>query len=118
MPDGIGLTPTLCGAVLAAPAVRADFCACTQMAELDGATASDFVTARVHVAGHGWAHVSDLRVGDRVRTADGTVQSVTALRDRPGLAARSVYDLAIDGLHTFYVRPDGGTPGKCSSTTL
>jgi hypothetical protein len=40
-----GLTLTLGGAVLAAPAVRADIPACTRMAELAGATASDSVTA-------------------------------------------------------------------------
>ncbi|MCF3133957.1 hypothetical protein [Streptomyces olivochromogenes] len=39
-----GLTLTLGGAVLAAPA-RADIPACTRMAELAGATASDSVTA-------------------------------------------------------------------------
>ncbi|MEU6088337.1 hypothetical protein ABZ865_16210 [Streptomyces sp. NPDC047085] len=40
-----GLTLTLGGAVLAAPAARADIPACTKMAELAGATASDSVTA-------------------------------------------------------------------------
>ncbi|WP_408649389.1 hypothetical protein [Streptomyces herbicida] len=33
---------------------------------------------------------------------------MTALRDQPALAPRSVYDLTVDGPHTFYVRPQGG----------
>ncbi|WP_330300435.1 hypothetical protein [Streptomyces sp. NBC_00503] len=40
-----GLTLALGGAVLAAPAVRADIPACTQMAELAGATDFDSVAA-------------------------------------------------------------------------
>ncbi|MET9852287.1 hypothetical protein ABZY57_04955 [Streptomyces sp. NPDC006450] len=40
-----GLTLTLGGALVAAPAVRADIPACVQMAELAGATDSDSVTA-------------------------------------------------------------------------
>ncbi|CAL9672146.1 hypothetical protein SUDANB105_07585 [Streptomyces sp. enrichment culture] len=40
-----GLTLTLGGAVLTAPAARADIPACTQMAELAGATDSAAVTA-------------------------------------------------------------------------
>ncbi|RSS90422.1 hypothetical protein EF903_12530 [Streptomyces sp. WAC05292] len=40
-----GLTLTLGGAVLAAPAVQADIPACTKMAELAGATDSASVTA-------------------------------------------------------------------------
>ncbi|KIF01008.1 hypothetical protein PL81_37940, partial [Streptomyces sp. RSD-27] len=40
-----GLSLALGGAVLAAPAVRADIPACTAMAEQAGATSSDSVTA-------------------------------------------------------------------------
>ncbi|MFD4864244.1 hypothetical protein [Streptomyces sp. NPDC058412] len=40
-----GLTLALGGAVLAAPAAQADIPACTRMAELAGATASDSVTS-------------------------------------------------------------------------
>ncbi|MGC4987267.1 polymorphic toxin-type HINT domain-containing protein, partial [Streptomyces sp. DT193] len=75
---------------------------------LAGGTLTSTSGHRVYVAGHGWVHMSDLRVGDRLRTSDGTLQSVTALRDRLGLAPRPVYDLTVDDLHTFYVRPQGG----------
>ncbi|MGV9567088.1 ricin-type beta-trefoil lectin domain protein [Streptomyces sp. NPDC003480] len=78
------------------------------IALVGGGTLTSTIGHRVYVAGHGWVHVSDLRVGDRLRTADGALQSVAALRDRPGLAPRWVYDLTVDGLHTFYVRPQGG----------
>ncbi|MER5409219.1 polymorphic toxin-type HINT domain-containing protein [Streptomyces sp. NPDC002769] len=63
---------------------------------------------RVHADGRGWVHVSNLRVGERLRAADGALQTVTALRDRTGVTSQRVYDLTIEGLHTFYVRPQGG----------
>jgi hypothetical protein len=47
--------------------------------------------------------VSDLRIGDRLRTQGETVRTVTALQDRRGLANQRVYDLTVDELHTFYV---------------
>ncbi|MEU6215286.1 hypothetical protein ABZ891_35985 [Streptomyces sp. NPDC047023] len=43
-----GLTLTLGGAALAAPAARADIPACTRMAEQAGATATDSVRAACH----------------------------------------------------------------------
>ncbi|MCX4571892.1 hypothetical protein OHB41_01500 [Streptomyces sp. NBC_01571] len=33
---------------------------------------------------------------------------MTALRDRTGVTSQRVYDLTIEGPHTFYVRPQGG----------
>lgn len=63
---------------------------------------------RVYVTGRGWVTVSDLRTGDALRTSDGSVRTVTALLDREGLAPREVYDLTVDSLHTFFVRPQGG----------
>ncbi|MFF3432027.1 ricin-type beta-trefoil lectin domain protein [Streptomyces sp. NPDC002602] len=62
---------------------------------------------RVFVIGRGWITVAGLRVGDRLRTPEGTEQTVTALRDRSGLAPRTVFDLTVDGPHSFYVRPQG-----------
>lgn len=62
---------------------------------------------RFFVVDRGWTVVSDLRVGDRLRTPSGTVQTVTALRDRAGLVPREVYDLTVDGTHTFFVRTQG-----------
>ncbi|WP_416983075.1 ricin-type beta-trefoil lectin domain protein [Streptomyces sp. T028] len=63
---------------------------------------------RVYVTERGWTTVSDLRAGDALRGSDGTVRTVTALRDREGLAPREVYDLTVDETHTFFVRPQGG----------
>ncbi|MFI2765523.1 polymorphic toxin-type HINT domain-containing protein [Streptomyces echinatus] len=57
----------------------------------------------------GWTLVSDLHVGDRLRTPDGSVHRVTALLDRSGLTPRAVYDLTVDDLHTFFVLA-GATP--------
>ncbi|MGW1494508.1 hypothetical protein [Streptomyces sp. NPDC002402] len=61
----------------------------------------------------GWTVVSDLRVGDRLRTPDGFVRAVTALRDRSGPDPRTVYDLTVDGLHTLLRAHDGwAAPGR------
>ncbi|MGW5481255.1 polymorphic toxin-type HINT domain-containing protein [Streptomyces sp. NPDC004008] len=62
---------------------------------------------RVYVVNAGWTFASDLRVGDLLRAADGSTRAVTGLRDRQGIAPQSVYDLTVDGLHTFYVRTAG-----------
>ncbi|MFJ6247818.1 MULTISPECIES: ricin-type beta-trefoil lectin domain protein [unclassified Streptomyces] len=64
---------------------------------------------KFYVADRGWTLVSDLRTGDRLRTPDGSVRAVTALLDRPGLAPRTVHDLTVDDLHTFFVLA-GATP--------
>ncbi|MGW0580044.1 polymorphic toxin-type HINT domain-containing protein, partial [Streptomyces sp. NPDC002920] len=71
---------------------------------------SSTVGHRFFVTGRGWTPVSDLRVGDRLRTPDGSVRAVTALRDRSGLVPREVYDLTVGGLHTFFVRAEGVRP--------
>ncbi|OEJ95647.1 polymorphic toxin-type HINT domain-containing protein [Streptomyces thermolilacinus] len=63
-----------------------------------------------HVDGRGWTRVSELRTGDRLRTPDGTLHAVTALRDRDGLPPREVFDLTVGGPHTFYVRTEGTRP--------
>lgn len=75
-----------------------------------GGLLSSTVGHRFFVTGRGWTPVSDLRVGDRLRTPDGSGRAVTALRDRSGLVPREVYDLTVGGLHTFFVRTDGVRP--------
>ncbi|NBM19112.1 polymorphic toxin-type HINT domain-containing protein [Streptomyces sp. GC420] len=65
---------------------------------------------RFFVVGQGWTVVSDLRAGDRLRTPDGSVRAVTALRDRKGLAPSEVFDLTVGGLHTFFVSTRGDRP--------
>ncbi|MFF5017549.1 ricin-type beta-trefoil lectin domain protein [Streptomyces sp. NPDC001165] len=65
---------------------------------------------RFFVEGRGWTLVSALHVGDSLRTPDGTFRTVTGLEDRAGLAPREVYDLTVEGIHTFYVSTDGAHP--------
>ncbi|WP_315903748.1 RICIN domain-containing protein [Streptomyces rhizosphaerihabitans] len=65
---------------------------------------------RFFVEGRGWTLVSALHVGDNLRTPNGTFRTVTALEDRAGLAPREVYDLTVDGIHTFYVSTEGAHP--------
>ncbi|GGK51233.1 hypothetical protein GCM10010094_09330 [Streptomyces flaveus] len=62
---------------------------------------------KIRTSGRGWVLASELRAGDRLISPDGTHRAVTGVRDRSGLAPREVYDLTVDGLHTFYVRTEG-----------
>nr|WP_228044366.1 RICIN domain-containing protein [Streptomyces ferrugineus] len=75
----------------------------------DGGRLESTAGHKFYVVDRGWTLVSDLRVGDRLRTSDGSVRAVTALHDRSGLAPRTVYDLTVDDLHTFFVLA-GATP--------
>ncbi|WP_241741219.1 RICIN domain-containing protein [Streptomyces sp. L2] len=57
---------------------------------------------RFYVTDHGWTLASDLRRGDALPGPDGTVRTVAALYDRHEAAPRTVYDLTVSELHTFY----------------
>ncbi|MFE7581011.1 RICIN domain-containing protein [Streptomyces gardneri] len=76
----------------------------------DGGRLTSTAGHKFFVADRGWRTVSDLRVGDRLRTPDGLVRAVTALDDRTGLAPATVYDITVDGPHTFFVRTTGTRP--------
>ncbi|MET7352318.1 polymorphic toxin-type HINT domain-containing protein [Streptomyces avermitilis] len=65
---------------------------------------------RFFVEGRGWTLVSALHIGDSLRTPDGTFRTVTAVKDRAGLAPQDVFDLTVDGIHTFYVSTEGAHP--------
>ncbi|WP_254711579.1 polymorphic toxin-type HINT domain-containing protein, partial [Streptomyces sp. TRM64462] len=73
----------------------------------DGSRLTSTAGHRVYVEGRGWTLVAELRTGDGLRTPDDKVQAVSGLRTRTGLEPRTVYDLTVDGLHTFYVRSEG-----------
>ncbi|MEU0335018.1 ricin-type beta-trefoil lectin domain protein [Streptomyces sp. NPDC006193] len=75
-----------------------------------GGVLSSTAGHRFFVRHRGWTQVSALRTGDRLRTPDGTFRSVTAVKDRAGLPPREVYDLTVDGVHTFYVGTAGARP--------
>lgn len=76
----------------------------------DGGKLTSTAGHKFFVAERGWRTVSELRVGDRLRTPDGPVRAVTALHDRQGLDASTVYDLTVNGPHTFFVRTAGVRP--------
>ncbi|MGW4689928.1 polymorphic toxin-type HINT domain-containing protein [Streptomyces sp. NPDC004244] len=65
---------------------------------------------KVFVDGRNWVLASDLAVGDRLRAPDGSFRPVVERGDRAGIAPQRVYDLTVDGLHTFFVRADGEQP--------
>ncbi|MFJ6138629.1 polymorphic toxin-type HINT domain-containing protein [Kitasatospora sp. NPDC092286] len=58
---------------------------------------------RFYVDRAGWREVSDLHVGDVLVGSDGSHNLVTGLHERTD-ATQAVYDLTVDGTHTFYVR--------------
>ncbi|MDF9815748.1 polymorphic toxin-type HINT domain-containing protein [Streptomyces sp. SPB162] len=65
---------------------------------------------RIYVIQRGWTFASDLRAGDLLRASDGSIRAVSGVRDRDGIASRTVYDLTVDGPHTFYARTGGARP--------
>ncbi|MFF3756203.1 RICIN domain-containing protein [Streptomyces sp. NPDC002185] len=74
---------------------------------VDGSVLTSTAGHRVYVDGRGWTLVSELRAGDALITPGGARVAVGGIEDRSGLAPSTVYDLTVDGLHTFYVRPEG-----------
>ncbi|WP_190094669.1 polymorphic toxin-type HINT domain-containing protein [Streptomyces melanogenes] len=73
----------------------------------DGTSLTSTAGHRVYVAERGWTLVSDLRRADRLRGPEGYLHTVTGLDDRSGIAPRTVYDLTVDNLHTFFVSTEG-----------
>ncbi|MFJ3794235.1 polymorphic toxin-type HINT domain-containing protein [Kitasatospora sp. NPDC090091] len=71
----------------------------------DGSTLSTTAGHNMYVDGTGWTPASNLRVGNSLRGADGSPRAVTSVNDRTGLAPQQVFDLTVDGDHTFYVSP-------------
>jgi hypothetical protein len=62
-----------------------------------------------------WVDASDLRAGERLRTADGSHLSVVTVRSYT--AARDMFDLTVDTVHSFYVVA-GETPVLVHNCTL
>ncbi|MFF7811588.1 polymorphic toxin-type HINT domain-containing protein [Streptomyces sp. NPDC007945] len=77
---------------------------------VDGSTLVTTPGHRVHVMGRGWTFASDLRPEDLVIGADEVTGKVASVRDRGGDAANVVYDLTVEGLHTFFVGTRGASP--------
>ncbi|MFD3500024.1 ricin-type beta-trefoil lectin domain protein [Streptomyces sp. NPDC058678] len=75
----------------------------------DGGRLTSTPGHQLFVVDRGWTLASDLRTGDRLRVPDGALRTVAALRDRNESKPRTVYDLTVSGLHTFYAVA-GSTP--------
>ncbi|MFD8598159.1 polymorphic toxin-type HINT domain-containing protein [Kitasatospora sp. NPDC059646] len=73
----------------------------------DGGSISTTAGHRFYIEAAGWKLASELHEGDRLRSSDNTTRTITSVNDRAGLG-RPVYDLTVDGLHTFYVGTAGG----------
>ncbi|WP_241757287.1 RICIN domain-containing protein [Streptomyces sp. WAC00263] len=68
----------------------------------DGGRLTSTPGHRFFVTGRGWTLASDLHAGDSLRSPDGTLRTVSAALDRNDSTPRTVYDLTVSGLHTFY----------------
>ncbi|MEU6818802.1 ricin-type beta-trefoil lectin domain protein [Streptomyces sp. NPDC046860] len=68
----------------------------------DGGSLTTTPGHRFFVTGRGWTLASDLRAGDALRGPDGTPRRVTEVSGRHESRPRTVYDLTVSGLHTFY----------------
>ncbi|MGW4701056.1 polymorphic toxin-type HINT domain-containing protein [Streptomyces sp. NPDC004285] len=87
----------------------------TDLVEVRLADGSTMVTTpghKVHVVGRGWTLALGLRPDDLVIGADGTVAPVASVRDQDERAALTVYDLTVEGLHTFFVGTRGATSAR------
>lgn len=68
----------------------------------DGSRLSTTAGHRLFVAGRGWTYASDLAVNDRLRDPAGREQVIATLGDRGNITPVDVFDLTVDGLHTFF----------------
>ncbi|MGV9561994.1 RICIN domain-containing protein [Streptomyces sp. NPDC003480] len=75
----------------------------------DGGSLTTTPGHRFFVTGRGWTLASDLRHGDGLRSPDQTIHTVATLPERHAETPRTVYDLTVSGLHTFYAVA-GATP--------
>ncbi|MEU3771633.1 polymorphic toxin-type HINT domain-containing protein [Streptomyces sp. NPDC032472] len=76
----------------------------------DGSRLSTTAGHRLFVAGRGWTYASDLVVNDRLRDPAGREQVIATLGDRGNITPVDVFDLTVDGLHTFFVQAGGAAP--------
>ncbi len=67
----------------------------------DGGSLTSTPGHKFFVTGRGWTLAADLRPGYVLPTPDG-VRTVAALTERQEAKPRTVYDLTVSGLHTFY----------------
>ncbi|MEU9581510.1 RICIN domain-containing protein [Streptomyces chilikensis] len=67
----------------------------------DGGRLTSTPGHQIFVPGDGWTLASDLRPGDTLRTPEGT-RTVAAVSGRHEATPRTVYDVTVSGLNTFY----------------
>ncbi|MEV7500137.1 RICIN domain-containing protein [Streptomyces sp. NPDC093018] len=82
----------------------------------DGSSLDTTAGHKIRTRDRGWIVASQLLADDRLLGSDGSLRPVTRVRDHSGLAPRRVYDLTVDGLHTFYVRTTG--PGSTADVLV
>ncbi|MFJ7961396.1 polymorphic toxin-type HINT domain-containing protein, partial [Streptomyces sp. NPDC096319] len=73
----------------------------------DGSSLDTTPGHRVYAGKRGWILASELHTGDRLLRPGGELLAVKGVRDGTDAASQRVYDLTVDGLHTFYVRAEG-----------
>ncbi|MFE7516803.1 polymorphic toxin-type HINT domain-containing protein, partial [Streptomyces sp. NPDC057540] len=73
----------------------------------DGGSLDTTPGHRIFAEKRGWILASELRTGDRLLRPHGEIVAVSGVRSGTAAASQKVYDLTVDGLHTFYVRAEG-----------
>ncbi|MFE3527333.1 polymorphic toxin-type HINT domain-containing protein, partial [Streptomyces sp. NPDC059161] len=73
----------------------------------DGNSLSSTAGHRIYTAERGWVLVSQLRTGEQLLGPQGEPRTLARIDDRSGLAPRQVFDLTVNGLHTFFVSTEG-----------
>ncbi|MFF4647395.1 ricin-type beta-trefoil lectin domain protein [Streptomyces sp. NPDC001389] len=73
----------------------------------DGSSLDTTPGHKIHAAKRGWILASELRPGDRLLRPGGTQVTVAGVRSETDAASQQVFDLTVDGLHSFYVRAEG-----------
>ncbi|MEU7510957.1 DNRLRE domain-containing protein [Streptomyces sp. NPDC042898] len=79
--------------------------------DLDVSTPPLVATANhpVWVVGRGWSDASAITPGEELLSPDGSVASVTSVRDRGEVADQLVYNLNVGNVHTYTVSVGGGS---------
>ncbi|WP_229345313.1 ricin-type beta-trefoil lectin domain protein [Streptomyces flavotricini] len=73
----------------------------------DGSSLDTTPGHKIHAQKRGWILASELRPGDRLLRPNGEAVTVAGVRSSTDSASQPVYDLTVNGLHTFYVRTEG-----------
>ncbi len=80
----------------------------------EGSTIETTDSHRLWVDGEGWKEAGSLKVGDRILGRHGEILTLKALDRRNGRF--TVYDIQVEGLHSYFTAKDGVLAHNCDPT--